>query len=190
MRACPGPVNPATGGKAATNLGWLGVRNIGPVLWVLRNLRGDLQRALAASPPRQSWGLVRSAEGLITAVRDLTVVIIAATQLKFEPRIELPEPSPGQPLAPVLAPVTPAALSVATALNVLARVAAVLRTLGWSGKGMGQWVDRETDLMSAASFVAWLSPPARRLLAVLASRWPQPERDALCALVARVGKAA
>jgi hypothetical protein len=187
---CRGPVDPATVAKGGPNLSWLGVRDIGPVLRVLRNLQGDLQRALAASPPRQSWGLVRSAGGLITAVRDLTLAVIVASQLKFEQRIVLPELRSGRPFAPVLEPVTPAALSVATAANVLARAAAVLWTLGWSGKGMGQWVDLETDLMSAASFVAWLSPPARGLLAVLANGWEQPARDALCALIARVENAA
>ena len=183
--ACRGPVDPATEAKGAANLDWLGVRDIGPVLEVLRNLQGDLQRALAASPPRQSWGLVRSAGGLITAVRDLTLAVIVASQLKFEQRIALPEPGSGQPFAPMLEPVTPAALSVSTAANVLARAAAVLRTLGWSGRGMRQWVDFETDLMSAASFVAWLSPLARGLLAILATGWEQPARDALCALIVR-----
>jgi hypothetical protein len=94
--ACRSPVHPANDGKGATNLGWLGFATSGRSCGCTEICRAT-SSALAASPPRQRWGPVRSAEGRITAVRDLTVVIIAATQLKLEPWIELPEPRAGQP---------------------------------------------------------------------------------------------
>ena len=98
-----------------------------PALRMVRALQDDLQRALAGSPPRHAWGLVRSAQGLTTAVRGShardhygkPVAVRAADRATRT----------SQPYATVREPVTPAALPASTALNVLAQVAAVLRTL-------------------------------------------------------------
>jgi hypothetical protein len=53
-------------------------------------------------------------------------------------------------------------------------------------RGRQQWrPDTGTDLMSVASFVAWLPVGERQLLAGLAAAWEQPAGDALCAIIAQ-----
>ena len=52
-------------------------------------------------------------------MRDLTLAIILATRIKFEPPIEVVPPRPGQAFALIHLPVTPAVLLASTALNVL-----------------------------------------------------------------------
>ena len=112
---------------------------------VVRDLQADLQLALAGWSPEGPWGSVQSAKGLAIAVCDLTLCIILDLRLKVEPQIELPEPKPGQAYAPIYEPITPAALSSATAFGILASVAAVLRTLARGAEGRERWrPDRAT----------------------------------------------
>ena len=60
------------------------------------------------------------------------------------------------------------------------------RTGGRGGEGRRQWQPVPgTDLMNAASFVAWLSADTRRLLGSLAAAWERPTGDALRALMPR-----
>jgi hypothetical protein len=156
--ACGLPAEPAsdsTDGLSDPDLGAFGLCMAVPVRWVVRDLQDDLQAALSASPslPRQTWGLVRSAWGLIAAVRDLTLSIILAARLKVEQRVDLLEREPYSPTGPI----TPAVLPCRMAFGVLARVVGVLRTLGRDGDAGQRWrPDHGTDPTSAASFLAWL----------------------------------
>jgi hypothetical protein len=153
---------------------------------VLEGFQDDLRRALASSPPLQSWGLVHTAEGLTTAVRDLTLSIILATRIRFEPPIEVVPPKPGQAFALIQLPITPAVLATSTALNVLARVAAVLRTLPQGDIGWRRWLpDPVTELESAAAFVTWLPSWERRFLTTLSAEWEPPVGDAIRTLIAQ-----
>lgn len=171
--------------------GGCGIRWPPSVKCVVEELQTDLQAALAGLPPGRSWGGIRSAKGLTIAVRDLTLCIVLAERLKVEPRIELPEPKPGQAYAPIHHPITPAALLSGTAFGVLASVAAVLRTLARGGEGRQRWrPDDGTGLMSAASFVAWLATEERRLLARLAVGWEHPAGHVLRATIAQLENAA
>jgi hypothetical protein len=106
-------------------------------------------------------------------------------------------PRPGQAFALIHLPVTPAVLLASTALNVLARIAAVLPTLPEGGIGWRQSLpDPVTELESAASFVTWLPSWERRLLATLSTEWEQPAGDAIrtlieqCVLISLSGSAA
>jgi len=157
---------------------------------VVEELQTDLQAALAGSPPGRSWGSIRSATGLTIAVRDLTLCIVLAERLKVEPRIELPEPKPGQTYTPFYQPITTAALPSRTAFGVLASVATVLETLTRGGAGQRLRPNPGTDLMSADSFVAWLPLRQRRLLAQMATGWERPAGDTLRATIAQVEKPA
>jgi hypothetical protein len=179
-------LDPAGGSRAAPDMGRVGDREVKQLVPVLKRFQDDLRRALASSPPLQSWGLVRTAKGLSTAVRDLTLAIILATRIKFEPPIEAVPPKPGQAFALIHLPVTPAVLPTSTALNVLARVAALLRTLPQGNIGWRQWLpDPATELESAASFMTWLPSWERRLLATLSTDWEQPAGDAIRTLMAQ-----
>jgi len=158
---------------------------------LVRDLQGDLQAALTGSPLARSWGFVRSAEGLAITVRDLTFCIVLAERLKVEPRIELPEPKPGHAFAPVYEPITPATLSPGMAFGVLASVAAVLSTLARGDEGRQRWrPESSSDLMSAASFVAWLAPDERRLLRRLTAGWEHRAGEALRSAIDQVEDAA
>jgi hypothetical protein len=179
-------LDPVGESRAAPNMGRVGDREVEQLVPVLERFQDDLRRALATSPPRQSWGLVRTGRGLATAVRDLTLAIILATRIKFEPPIEVVPPRPGQAFTLIHLPVTPAVLLASTALNVLARVAAVLRTLPEGDISWPQWLpDPATELESAASFVTWLPSWERRLLATLSTEWEQPAGDAIRTLIAQ-----
>ena len=112
--------------------------------------------------------------------------MIAALRLKIETRVELSEPKPGEPYSLIYEPITPAALPGRVAFDVLAYVAGVLRTLGRGGDARQQWrPDAGTDLMSAASFLAWLPVGLRKLLAGVAADWEQPAGDTLRATIAQ-----
>jgi TniQ len=187
--ACGHPVDPPPGsgeGADDRSLGAFGLSQVVSVRRVVSDLQDDLQAALLASPPRRNWGPVRFANGLISAVRDLSLCMIVAMRLKVEPQVELPEPKPREPYSPIYHPITPAGLRSRLAFDVLAYVAGVLRTLGRGGDAHQQWrPDAGTDLMSAASFLAWLPVRLRRLLAGAAIGWEQPAGDALRATIAR-----
>lgn len=191
--ACGHPVDPQPGSAEGPDDGSLGAvgHSQVSVRRVVRDLQDDLQAALVASPPRRTWGPVRFANGLIAAVRDLSLCMIVAMRLKVEPQVELPEPKPGEPYAPIYHPITPAGLPSRVAFDVLASVAGVLRTLGRGGDAHQRWrPDAGTDLMSAASFLAWLPVRLRKLLAGVAADWEQPAGDALRATIAKFGAVA
>ena len=187
--ACGLPAEPASNSTARLSdpdLGAFGLCMAVPVRRVVRDLQEDLQAALSASPslPRQTWGLVRSAWGLLAAVGDLTLSIILAARLKVERRVDLLE---REPYSPTVGPITPAVLPCRMAFGVLARVAGVLRTLGRDGDAGQRWrPDHGTDLTSAASFLAWLPVDQRGLLAGLAAGWEQPAGHALQATIAQL----
>jgi hypothetical protein len=179
-------LDPVGGSSTVPNMGRVGDREVEQLVPVLERFQNDLRRALASSPLQQSWGLVRTARGLAEAVRDLTLTIILAARIKYEPPIEVVPPRPGQAFALIHLPVTPAVLLASTALNVLARVAAVLRTLPQADVGWRRWLpDPVTELESAASFVTWLPSRERRFLAKLSTEWEQPAGHAIRALIAR-----
>jgi len=187
---CGRPVETVLGPAPGEDGGAFGIRRPPSVKHVVEALQTDLQAALAGSPPGRSWGGIRSAKGLTIAVRDLTLCIVLAERLKVEPRIELPEPKPGQAYAPIHQPITPAALLSGTAFGVLASVAAVLRTLAKGGEGRQRWrPDDGTGLIGATSFIAWLAPEERRLLARLAVGWEYPAGHVLRATIAQVENA-
>lgn len=166
-------------------VGAFGVCFTPPLSRLVGDLQSDLQAALAGSRPRRAWGFVRSAKGLLVAVRDLTLCIILATRMTCEPRIELPEPKAGQAFAPVHEPITLAALPQFAAYGVLAIAAAMLRSLeGGSGPRHHWRPDGLTSIMNASSFVAWLPADERRRLRSWATTWERPAGDALGTVLA------
>lgn len=182
-------LDPTSRPRATPDIGRGGDREVEQLMPVLERFQDDIRRSLASLPPLQCWGLVRMAKGLASVVRDLTLAIISATRIKFEPPIEVVPPRSGQAFALIHLPITPAVLPTSTALNVLARVAAVLRTLPESDIGWRQWLpDPVTELESAALFVTWLPSWERRLLATLSTEWEQPAGDAIRTLIAQCDK--
>ncbi len=150
-------------------------------------LQRDLQAALGGARPIQSWGLLRSAKGLVMAVRHVTFCLILATGVRCEPRIILPKVSPGGVLVPAAPePITPAALSTRTAYGVLAISAAALRSLGGSGEGHMWRPDGGKSVLNVASFLAWLPAEIRRQLKSWSTGWEPLAGGALQAAIAVV----
>jgi hypothetical protein len=111
--ACGSPIDPALSRNG--ELDDEGARvfggRIAPDLaqWVT-DLQSDALAAFGGAVPRRSWGLVRSADRLIDAIRELAVCIIVATRTKFIARVELLEPQAGQVAPLAYEPITLASL--------------------------------------------------------------------------------
>jgi hypothetical protein len=150
-------------------------------------LQSDLQAALAGARPKRSWGFTRSAKGLVMAIFDLTLCVVFATRVRCEPRILLPEWSPGAAFIPVQEPVTLAALPLRAAYGVLALAAAALCSLE-GGKRCHHWRPDGGGkvIMDAASLVAWLPVTIRGWLRSQAALWERPAGVALGSAIAAV----
>ncbi len=119
---------------------------------LIGTLQSDLQAAFRGAPPRHAWGFLRSANGLLRAIRQVTFCLLLATRVRCEPRIVLPHGMPGAAVAPAPEPITPAALPIQTAYGVLAIAAATLRSLAGRG-GRHTWhPDGGTCALTIASF--------------------------------------
>jgi hypothetical protein len=153
---------------------------------LIANLQSDLLAALTGVRPSHSWGFLRSAEGLVTAVRHVTFCLLLATRVRCEPRIVLPQVMPGEAYAPAPEPITLAALSVHTAYGVLAIAAAVLRSIEGSG-GCHLWQpEGGKSALNVTSFLAWLPADTRRQLKSWSTGWERPAGQALQAAIAAV----
>ena len=153
---------------------------------LIGTLQSDLQAALTGARPRRSWGFLRSANGLVTAVRHLTFCLLLTTRVRCEPRIILPAVMPGEAFAPAPEPITPAALSTRTAYGVLAIAAAALRSLG-GGRDRHVWnPDSGKCVLNIPSFLAWLPADVRRQLKSWATGWEPLAGGALQAAIAAV----
>ncbi|MBW4092375.1 MAG: hypothetical protein HIU82_14900 [Proteobacteria bacterium] len=191
--SCTRPVDPARRPKR----GWWDDGRAGafgacasPLLTrLVGTLQTDLQAALAGSRPRRAWGFVRSAEGLVTAVLDLTLCLVFATGVRCEPRIIVPEWRPGEPFAPAREPITPAALSAYAGYGVLAIAAAALRSLEGRGQRHHWRPDGDKVRMDMSSFVAWLPAGIRRWLGSRSATWEPPAGDAVRTVIAAVERA-
>jgi len=154
---------------------------------LIGTLQSDLQAAFTGARPSRSWGFLRSAKGLVTAVRHLTFCLLLATRVRCEPRIILPVIMPGGVLVPAAPePITPAALSTRTAYGVLAISAAALRSLGGGGEGHMWRPDGGASVLNIASFLAWLPADIRRQLKSWSTGWEPPAGQALQAAIAAV----
>jgi hypothetical protein len=181
--------NPERGWWYDGRVGAFGVC-VSPLLTrLVGTLQTDLQAALAGIRPRRPWGFVRSAEGLVTTVLDLTVCLIFATGVHCEPRIIVPEWRPGEPFAPVREPITPAALSLHAGYGVLAIAAAALRSLEGSRERHHWRPNGDKALMDMSSFVAWLPAGIRRWFGARSATWERPAGDAVRTVIAAVGRA-
>ena len=151
------------------------------------NLQGDALAAFGGSVPRRSWGLAPAASHLIDAIRELAACIIVATGTKFIPRIELPEPQPGQAISLIYEPITLASLPVYAARGVLGIVAAMLANLEPGSRSRHRWrSDPAAPIMTVMSFVETLSADGRRLLRSWAATWERPASEALRATMTAV----
>jgi hypothetical protein len=153
---------------------------------LISNLQSDLQAALMGAQPSRSWGFLRSAKGLATAVRHMTFCLLMATGVRCEPRIILPEIMPGEAFAPAPEPITPAALSTRTAYGVLAIAAAALRSLEGSGERHMWTPEGGKSVLNIASFLAWLPADIQRQLKSWSTGWERPAGYALQAAIAAV----
>ncbi len=151
---------------------------------LIGTLQSDLQVALRGKRPGRSWGLLRSANGLVTAVLDVTVCLVLATGVRCEPRIVFPAWRPGEAFAPLREPITPAALSVGAAYGVLAIAAAVLRSLDHRAERHHWCPDGVKAALDMSSFVAWLPAETGRWLRSRSAAWDQRADDADRAVIA------
>jgi hypothetical protein len=149
-------------------------------------LQRDLQAAIAGARPNRSWGFLRSAKGLVMAVRHVTFCLILATRMRFEPRIILPEVRPGETFVPAPEPITLAALSTRAAYGVLAISAAVLRSLEGRAERHHWKPEGGKAALNTEAFLAWLPADTRRQLKSWSTGWERPARDALQAAIAAV----
>lgn len=188
--ACGRPVDPAlcrNGGLDDEGARVFGGRIAADLAQWVTDLQSDALAALGGTVPRRSWGLVRAADCLIDAIRELAVCIIVATRAKFMPRIGLPEPQAGQVVPLVYEPVTPAALPMYAARDVLGIVAAMLANLEAEGRtGHRGRSDLTAPIMAVASFVERLSADGRRQLQSWAATWECPAGEALRAAMTAV----
>jgi hypothetical protein len=188
--ACGRPVDPALcrNGESDHEGARVFGGRIAPDLaqWVT-DLQRDALAAFGGAVPRRSWGLVRAANCLIDAIRELAVGIIVATRTKFIPRIEPPGQQVGQVVAPVYEPITPASLPIYAACDVLGIVAAMLANLEAEGRtGHRGRSDLTAPIMTVASFVERLSADGRRQLQSWAATWKGPAGGALRAAMTAV----
>jgi hypothetical protein len=190
-RTCARPVGPVPGRQGEErqheDLGAFGTcitPSLNRLVWALQS---DLQAALAGAKSKRSWGLTRSAQGLMTAILDLTLCLVFATRTRCEPRILLPGWDPGETFAPVREPITLAALPLRAAYGVLAVTAAALSSLE-GGKQCHHWRPDggSTVVMDAASLMAWLPAAIRRWLRSRATQWERPAGEALRSVIAAV----
>lgn len=190
-QSCSRPVGPVAGRQGeprqhdtAGAFGTCITPSLNRLVWALQC---DLQAALVGAKPRRSWGFTRSAQGLVTAISDLTLGVVFATRVRCEPRILLPEWAPGTAFVPVHEPITLAALPLAAAYGVLALAAAALRSLE-GGRGCHHWrPDGAKVIMDAGSLVAWLPVRLRGWLRSRAAHWERPTGAALRAVIGAVG---
>jgi len=153
---------------------------------LIGTLQSDVQAALAGARPSQPWGFLRSAKGLVTAVRHVTFCLILATRVRCEPRIIFPEVIPGKAFAPTPEPITPAALSTRAAYGVLAIAAVALHSLEGSSERYTWKPDGGEAALNIASFLAWLPTDTRRQLKFWSTGWERPAGDSLQAAIAAV----
>ncbi len=187
--ACGRVIDPALCPKSGLDDGAVGAFGvcITPSLTrLLGELQSDLQAALAGSPPKWSWGFVQSANDLTASVRHLTLCMILGTRVKCEPRIDLPEPGPGQVFTPVHEPLTPAALTHYAAYGVLAIAAVMLRSIEAGCRPDHRWAPDAIRSLDVSSAVIWLPAGQRRVLRSWAAAWECPKGDALRAAIAEM----
>ncbi len=147
---------------------------------LVKKLQCDLQAALAGTALKSHWGHAQSPEGLLIVVMHLTLCIVLTTGVKCEPRIELPDPKPGQSFDLVYQPITPAALSQSVAYGVLAVAAIFLLGLGGEHDLRHQWrPDGVRFFLDVRSFLAWLPPNRRQNLKAWSKHWAAPMAQAL-----------
>lgn len=190
-RTCTRPVGPVPGRQGEEwrheEPGAFGICISTSLNRLVSALQSDLEVALTGAKPRRSWGFARSAKGLMTAVRDLTLCLVFATRMRCEPRILLPGWGSEETFAPVREPITLAALPLRAAHGVLAVAAAALDSLE-GGKRCYHWKPDGGSkvVMDAASLVAWLPATIRGWLRSRATQWERPAGEALGSVIATV----
>lgn len=168
-----------------TGMGAFGVCLTPALTRLVGQLQGDLQAILAGVEPKRSWGFVRSANGLDTVVRDLTLCIVMTARAKCEPGIKWHDPTPGSAFQITYEPITLAALPHYPAYAALAIIAATLDSLENPGGARHHWTPDGIGLsLNASSFLAWLPADSRMLLFRQAISWEGPISAALGAAVA------
>lgn len=190
-RTCARPADPPLGPHVLAEHdhdGAFGIRLTPALARLTRQLQDDLQFALAGEAPVQSWAGVRTADGLIRVVRDLTECLVFATDARVELQIVW-EPVAGTGGArPLYQPITPAALTVYGARGALAIIGAALDAASGRG-GAGHFWRWEGVVKPAtlATFVEHCPESVLRRLWAIAQRWEEPARAALSAAGDRVG---